>query len=102
MRFCRIWRGLISPRDGIDIEAVARIARPLGRKIHGELERSQLRVLADLSRRDLICSRRQAHLDAGLCAVVGMHARQPCCRSARMIPGSVAEGVRLKMRKTAD
>ena len=92
---------LVPPRDGVDVEAVARIARPLRRLIDRQLERRHRRVLADRLRDELIGGRRQLHLDVRTRAVEGVHAGQPDRGRTRMIAGAVAERVGLQVRQAA-
>ena len=52
-------------------------------------------------RDELIGGRRQPHFDAGLRAVVRVHAGQPRRRRARVIARAVAERVGLQVREAA-
>ena len=102
MCFRRIRCRGITPRNGVDVEAVTRIAGTLSWEVDGQFERGELRILSDFVCSDLIGSRRKPYFNARLRAIVRMHAGEPCRRRARMIARSIAERVRLQMREAAD
>src|SRR6185503_506283 len=77
MIFGEIRCRLVTPRDGVDVEAVARVASALCRRVDRELERAYGRVEPKHVGCELVGRRRELDLDAGLRAVVRVHAREP-------------------------
>jgi hypothetical protein len=76
--FGGIRRSRTAPGNGIHKEAVARIAGSRRWRVDRHLKRRHLRGLADFPDGQLIGSGSQADFDSGLCAVVSMHAGEPC------------------------
>ena len=98
----QVRRRLVAPRDGVDVETVAGIARALrGGSIASSSDATAV-SLPMTSRGQLIRRRRELDLDAGARAVVGMHAREPRSRGARVIARAVAERVGLPVREARD
>src|SRR5579871_699323 len=98
MRLGRIRGRLIAPGNGVDVKAIAGVARALRGIVQVQFERSQLRVFADHARGELVRGGCQANFDTGASAVPSVNSREPDRRGSRMVAGAVAKGVGLQMR----
>ena len=94
-----VGRGLAAPRDGVHVEAVAGIARPLRRRVERHLDRGHPAVLAQVPGRDLVGRGGEADLGARTRAVVGMHTGEPRPGGAVVIAAAVALAVGFQVRK---
>ena len=94
-----VGRRLAAPRDGVDVEAVAGIARSLRRRVERHLDRGDSAVVAQMPGGDLIGRHGEADLGARTRAVVGMHAGEPRPGGAVVIAAAVALAVGFEMRQ---
>ena len=97
-----VGRRLAAPRDGVDVEAVAGIARPLRRRVERHLDRGDPAVLAQMPGGNLIGRSGEADLGARPRAVVGMHAGEPRPGGAVVIATAVALAVGFEMRQVRE
>ena len=100
--FHRKWRGGSRPRDGVVVHAaICGLARAEKRGLQSDLERGELRILAELFRRNLVDGYSAANISAR------SHFRVRACEvraaCARVIAGDFEfEFVRLVVRQTAN
>ncbi len=96
-------RRRVAPRDGVRVEAVARVARDGGRLLEDQLERRQRGRLAELARGELVGG--GAELDGGgadaPAPLPGVHAAQPRRGRPRVVAVAVAERVGLPVGEAA-
>ncbi len=75
MQLRQVRRGFVTPRNGVHVEAVTRIAGSLHRRVDTQLDRRQLGIGAYDAGRNLVGRGRELDLYTGTRAVIGMHTR---------------------------